>query len=375
MNSIEIEAWLEAKTGKEVYTPGLERVKNAIESLNLRPKSKIITIAGTNGKGSVTRLLHSTLEQNFSVASFTSPHLYKINERFKINDKFVSDQCLEKSLKALASKNLNLTYYEYLFVAFLDLLKDTWPQFIILEVGLGGRLDATNALDSTIAVITSISRDHQEYLGNRFDLILKEKIAISRKNLITGFSNNYLERIAERYCLDRGIQYNNIGSSKNFKDSNHKLVLEVLKRLDLELNLVKIKDFKEIELKDKKIHFFGSHNPDAVRKLVQFLRQEHYNNSTLSYDLLVLSFSHRDQKDLETMLRTFKLMQPVIVKDIVVTSFVHFKAERPEVLQKICELNGIRFVEDIKTELKNTKTILCSGSNYFYRSFYDSVSL
>lgn len=371
MDSFEIEKWLEKITGKEVYTPGLSRVANVIDKLDLRPRSKVITIAGTNGKGSVSRLLASTLRQKYSVALFTSPHLVEINERFSLNDELISNVELEKILKEIQHHKVELTYYEYLFVVFLMWLKKDWPDFIVLEVGLGGRLDATNSLDADIAVITSISRDHQEFLGNRFDQILIEKMGIARAShpLITSFDLKYLNELVEQYCWSKGIHWRSVQVSKLFQVTNQNIVKEVIDVLKLDLPL--IKNGQNVFKKSNKnsFSFYGSHNPDAVRKLVHFLRQEHYNIDKLGYDLLVLSFSHRDKKDLVTMLKMYKSLAPDVVKKIIVTSFNHFKAEKAQVLKELSEKNGIEFVEDISTKIKSAKTILCSGSNYFYRDF------
>lgn len=371
MDSFEIEKWLEKITGKEVYTPGLSCVANVIDKLDLRPRSKVITIAGTNGKGSVSRLLASTLRQKYSVALFTSPHLVEINERFSLNDELISNVELEKILKEIQHHKVELTYYEYLFVVFLMWLKKDWPDFIVLEVGLGGRLDATNSLDADIAVITSISRDHQEFLGNRFDQILIEKMGIARAShpLITSFDLKYLNELVEQYCWSKGIHWRSVQVSKLFQVTNQNIVKEVIDVLKLDLPL--IKNGQNVFKKSNKnsFSFYGSHNPDAVRKLVHFLRQEHYNIDKLGYDLLVLSFSHRDKKDLVTMLKMYKSLAPDVVKKIIVTSFNHFKAEKAQVLKELSEKNGIEFVEDISTKIKSAKTILCSGSNYFYRDF------
>ena len=376
MDALAIEKWLEKKTGKEFYTPGLKRVSSALDKLNLKPNSKIITIGGTNGKGSVTRLLSSTLSQKYTVASFTSPHLNKITERFSYNNELISECDLEKSLLSIDKYDFELTYYELLFVAFLYVMKDKWPEFILLEVGLGGRLDATNALDSDLAVVTSISRDHQEYLGARYNQILFEKLAIARKQLITGFDLDYLKLLTVQYCRVRGIKYTNVTSSKSFKEVNELLVKEVLSKLGLNIGVFTNKINRELSLPNKEIVFYGSHNPDAARKLVQFLKQEHYNKDTISYDLLVLSFSHRSMKDLQSMLKTYKLLSPAIAKKMIVTSFSHPKAEAQDVLIEVCKLNGIEFVKDIKKEVINANTIICSGSNYFFRSFlYSTRSL
>lgn len=369
----EIEDWLIENIGFEVFEPGLERITKIIEELKLWPKARIITIGGTNGKGSVTRLLSSTLAQKYKVAQFTSPHLLNLSERFILNGEQIKDDELWKIVQKVWQQTnelkVKLTYYEFIFVVFLNWTQGFNVDYMVLEVGLGGRLDAVNALDAQIAVITSIGRDHQEYLGNTYSSILNEKLGICRdgKALVTGFELKYLTQRASRFCLNNNITYFNIMSSSSFQNLNEKIVSKVLELLQEDLRIIK-DNFKN---QNTYFDFFGAHNPAAVRKLVQFLLQQHYNNKGKKYEFLLLAFSHRKEKDLAHMLKLFKMLEPKIVEKILVTSFQHFKAEKENVIMKIANKNGFEFVKEIDANILSNKKNLVSGSNYFYRTIFN----
>lgn len=370
----EIEDFLIRNLGSENFDPNLDRINNYIKKFGLLPKAKIITVAGTNGKGSVTRTLACSLASKFNVAQFTSPHLNFITERFVYNNEQISVEDLsslvEETFKQCDQEKIQLSFYEFLFAVFLSWCKGLKLDYIVLEVGLGGRLDAVNALDAQVAVVTSIGRDHQKFLGNSYKSILYEKLAIARtqKPLVTGFGLDYLTQRAHKYSLEREIKYFNVCSSGlNFKVINKKIVNKVIELLDVDVEVLSIEHQKDIAGLD----FFGSHNPAAVRKLVQFLLEEHYNKVNDKYDLLILAFSDRSERDLTHMLKLFKQLKDVVVKDVYVTSFSHHKAVAENKVKKIANENGIEFVKDIESSIhKNTK-ILVSGSNYFYRSMFN----
>ncbi|WP_197023966.1 bifunctional folylpolyglutamate synthase/dihydrofolate synthase [Butyrivibrio sp. NC2002] len=155
-------------------------------------KMQIIHVAGTNGKGSVCNYLSEILRQaNFSVGMFTSPHLIKITERFCINGKHIEDNIfaeiftdLLRQIKNYKPEKYFPTYFEFLFFMAM-LLYEKYPvDYLILETGLGGRLDATNSIHSPILdVITEIGMDHMQYLGNTISEIAAEKAGIIRENV------------------------------------------------------------------------------------------------------------------------------------------------------------------------------------------------
>lgn len=175
--------WLETLHPSEMDL-GLLRIRQVAEKLDLhRPNSKVITVAGTNGKGSfVCVLSHLISLAQHSVGTYTSPHIEKFNERIQVNGKDVSDALLCDAFLAIdnARGDISLTYFEFSTLAALYIFKQLSLEYIVLEVGLGGRLDAVNLIDADIAVITSIAIDHESWLGNSREDIGFEKAGICR---------------------------------------------------------------------------------------------------------------------------------------------------------------------------------------------------
>lgn len=140
-------------------------------------------IAGTNGKGSTVATLCALLDAvGYQYGSYTSPHLVSYNERVRVNGKKVSDQVLLQSFERVeeARGEVSLSYFEFGTLAAIDILTRAELDFAVMEVGLGGRLDAVNLLDADCAVITPIGLDHQLYLGNDLESIGREKAGIIR---------------------------------------------------------------------------------------------------------------------------------------------------------------------------------------------------
>ncbi|WP_281772483.1 bifunctional tetrahydrofolate synthase/dihydrofolate synthase [Haemophilus parahaemolyticus] len=165
---------------------GLERVKSVAENLNLlNPAPYVITVAGTNGKGSTCRFLEVALMKlGLKVGVYSSPHLLRYNERVRINGQLLDDQAHIDSFTEIdQNKTASLTYFEFSTLSALKLFKDAKLDVVILEVGLGGRLDATNIVDPRLAVITSIDIDHVAFLGNNREDIGREKAGIFRANI------------------------------------------------------------------------------------------------------------------------------------------------------------------------------------------------
>lgn len=163
---------------------GLSRVQAVAASMGLlQPDAKVITVAGTNGKGSCVATLEALLlADGSSVGAFTSPHFHRYNERIRINGAEVSDDLLCESFQRIddARGDVTLTYFEFGTLAALDIFQQQGLQYMVLEVGLGGRLDAVNILDADIAVVTSIALDHEDWLGSDLKQIGREKAGIFR---------------------------------------------------------------------------------------------------------------------------------------------------------------------------------------------------
>ncbi len=163
---------------------GLERVGQVADRLQLRdPVAPTITVAGTNGKGSVATLVAALLQaMGLRVGLFTSPHLLRYNERIRVNGAAASDTDLCRAFAAIdaARGTTSLSYFEFGTLAAVWLFREAAVDFQVLEVGLGGRLDAVNLWDADVAAITSVDLDHESWLGTDREQIGREKAGILR---------------------------------------------------------------------------------------------------------------------------------------------------------------------------------------------------
>lgn len=176
---------LETQHNKKIDL-GLERVSQVYANLQLEKIAPtIITVAGTNGKGSTVAILSALLQQaGYTVGEFTSPHILSFNERIKINFQAVNNQTIVTAFETIEHNldDISLSYFEYATLAAAIVFKSKQVDVAILEVGLGGRLDSVNIIDTDCAVITTIDIDHTNFLGNDIESIAFEKAGIMRHN-------------------------------------------------------------------------------------------------------------------------------------------------------------------------------------------------
>jgi len=162
---------------------GLERVATVWEQLNAPLRAFVITVAGTNGKGStVAALQAAAIANNVNVCAFTSPHILRYNERISLNGKPASDEAICRAFEKIdiARGDISLSYFEFNTLAALLVASEADVELLLLEVGLGGRLDAVNIIDADVAVVTSIALDHEDWLGSDLEVIAAEKAGVSR---------------------------------------------------------------------------------------------------------------------------------------------------------------------------------------------------
>jgi len=175
--------WQESLHPSEIEL-GLERVRLVVQRMGLvRPDFAVIIVAGTNGKGSSVAMLASILRAaGYTVGSYTSPHLLRYNERIQVDGEAVTDEALCASFARVdaARGDTSLTYFEFGTLAAIDILQRRGVEIAVLEVGLGGRLDAVNVLDADVALITPIDVDHVAWLGTDREAIGLEKAGILR---------------------------------------------------------------------------------------------------------------------------------------------------------------------------------------------------
>ncbi len=383
--------WLIVNYGREEMKKeaGLSRIREALaDILPDLSRKKIITIAGTNGKGETTLWLSHHLGSR-THCTWISPHVERITERFRDENGEISEEDLKhlilKCHGTVLEKGYSLSYYEFLFFVFCHWARQKSPEILLLEVGLGGRLDAVNIFDADLVLLPSISRDHQEFLGKRYDQILQEKLGLLRPKttLIHFLSFDYLKERTQKTALLVGAKNIELGRWNLARPWEFSVRNQLLARAAFLLmtgtNAENLKEELEkfrpgahfLENRGENISsqgewiFYGSHNVDGVRNLIQFLQCGNYNFTRPPYDTVLVAFSRRDQNDLRTML---KMLSGSGLGKIIVTSFPHPKAMDPAVMEKLAGLEGINFVHDVEAYIQNSKDgarTLVTGSYYF----------
>ncbi|MBF2755623.1 MAG: bifunctional folylpolyglutamate synthase/dihydrofolate synthase, partial [Gammaproteobacteria bacterium AqS3] len=181
-----LDEWLRRISGNSwrAIEMGLERVSRVHQNMGSpKPAERSVVIAGTNGKGSTQAMLRAGLEAaGLRTGTFSSPHLLRFNERIRIAGRLASDAELCASFERITERQggIRLTYFEYAALAALDLMSRADLDVALLEIGMGGRLDAVNIIDADISVITSISLDHTRWLGDTREVIAVEKAGVMR---------------------------------------------------------------------------------------------------------------------------------------------------------------------------------------------------
>ena len=188
---------------------GLDRVVEVLHRLPHAKKIPVITVGGTNGKGSTTAYLEAILHAaGYKTACYTSPHLLRYNERIRINRKPASDAEIVESFLAVeaARQQTSLTYFEFGTLAALHHFSRSEVDVLILEVGMGGRLDAVNVMDSDCAIVTSVALDHMEFLGPDRESIALEKAGIFRSGCVAVFGEQDVPESHGEYAQKLGAK-------------------------------------------------------------------------------------------------------------------------------------------------------------------------
>jgi dihydrofolate synthase/folylpolyglutamate synthase len=297
---------------------GLKRIGQVANILSIDLSfAQVVTVAGTNGKGTTCAFIENALlAKNKSVAVYSSPHISQFNERLRINQLNVNDQQLITAFEKIeqARDGISLTYYEYTTLAALLIAMEVKPDVVILEVGLGGRLDATNIIDADIAVVTTVDLDHQAYLGNDRETIGFEKAGIMRSGqlVVIGDPNPPQSVLThalnlDTHCLQRNKDFFIEHCDNKWSWHDHQQQFESLPPAHIPLdNIATGLMVLSLLLKPLAINFFNEdvmslientrvagrterfvdgcdvildvgHNPLAARYLVQILSQCHYN--------------------------------------------------------------------------------------------------
>jgi dihydrofolate synthase/folylpolyglutamate synthase len=210
---------------------GLERIRTVAQRLDLlQVDVPIVTVGGTNGKGSTVAALEAIYTAaGYNVGVYTSPHLLVFNERIRVNQQLISDAslCDIFSKIEIIRDGIHLTYFEMATLAALMHFKLQQVDVMILEVGLGGRLDATNIIDADVAIITTVDFDHEELLGNTLEAIGFEKAGILRPNKTLIYADLHMPKSIEQQASSLNVKTYTRGDAYDY----------ALDRLCLTLNL------------------------------------------------------------------------------------------------------------------------------------------
>ncbi len=325
---------------------GLERVIPVAEKLGVtRPAAKVFTVAGTNGKGSTTTALAAILNaQGFRVGLYQSPHIYRFNERVKLQGQEVSDQALIDAFVAVDQARrecgLNLSFFEATTLAAFVIFKQQQCDVWVLEVGLGGRLDVVNVIDPDIAVITNIGLDHTDWLGDTIEKIAFEKAGIIRPDIPVVFGgqqtlpqaiqNKADECHAHLHAVNRDYfyQYSDDGQSWMFASAGTTLKFPLgslaLENISTAVAAVLVSGlqvsqqaiaqgiqsaalqgrFEIRQIAEKTVIFDAGHNPHGVEFLLKQLRKFlEYNKQ---YTEVISVFSMLADKDINSVVSLLK---------------------------------------------------------------------
>ena len=319
MTDRNLQAWLqrlESAHPTEIEL-GLERVATVAANLGLdSPSVPVITVAGTNGKGSTVAVMEAVLiAAGRCPGAYTSPHLLAFNERIRVAGEPAGDEDIVAAFEAIeaARGDISLTYFEVATLAALQVFARAGVDILLLEVGLGGRLDAVNLVDADVAVITRIALDHQDWLGDDLDQIALEKAGIMRAGRPVVIADPDAPATLGRRAEELGalaIEPRELEDAlplpPGLIETNVRAALAALAQLPeppapeaIVAGLGAVTLSGRRELRDVAgVHYVldVAHNPDAVNKLLEYLSLNHCNGRTLCV------FSVMGDKDIDAMI-------------------------------------------------------------------------
>jgi len=291
---------------------GLENIQRLIVVLRVDlGRARVIHVAGTNGKGSVCAMIDSILRaQKYRTGLFTSPHLVTFRERIRVDGKMISEDAVANGLTTICDLvrdwDSHPTFFEIATALALKHFSDAKIDVAILETGLGGRLDATNAVQSDVSVITSIDLDHQQWLGQSLRDIATEKAGIIKPKIpvVSVPQSPDAEKVIRTRAAECGAplqfvndsyQKTSVGLSGDYQKQNAALAIAALRAAKIEIDdfsiargLASVDWPARFQRWDDRIVIDGAHNPGAVRVLAQTWR-ESFGDQRASLILAILS--------------------------------------------------------------------------------------
>jgi len=355
---------------------GLSKTSNIMKTLgNPHYGQKYIHIAGSNGKGSVAAMLESILiRSGLKVGFYSSPHLVRFTERFRINKKEISTEKAESiinELRDIINPDQPPTFFEVTTAIALAYFAKEKTDIAIMEVGMGGRLDATNVISPLVSVITNIALDHQFFLGSRIIDIAGEKAGIIKNgvDLVTAVTQPQVVQLIKDTCREKKSRFWRIGKDIHYRTTGSGLNYYGLKRrfngIELDLNgrfqnrnaalalavieILETKGFKissgditeglkniswpgrmQIMSRDPVIILDGAHNPGAISELADSIQRD------FTYRRLILVIGIMEDKDIRNIF--YKIVPSADY--IIYTSPAYYRSANPEILMKSASSMG-----------------------------------
>ncbi len=388
--------------GSKPIDLGLKRVVEALEKME-NPHLKLppaIHIAGTNGKGSTLAFLLAILEAaGYKCHVYTSPHLVEFNERIVVAGEITSDEFLTEVLNETKklTENVNLTFFEGTTLAAILAFSKVKADFVLLETGMGGRLDATNIIDSPLlTIITPISLDHTEFLGDTIEKIAYEKACIMKKDTpcvvapqveeVMNVLKIYAEKVGSKIIYHQPStinyqpsllgkhQYMNaavaIQSALELRNKGYKISDEVIKKgissAKWPARLQNVSDVFGME-----IYLDGSHNPQGAETISEFLKEKNIGAEKDNY----LIIGMLKNKDVEGFLKALRQNDNRIKKIFFIKIPDEPNSANPEDLIKIADkiFNNMSVEREVAKNLDDTlnkieniqnKRVIICGSLY-----------
>ena len=379
------------RVGQSAYNDDLGNI-NAICSLLKNPQNnyKSIHVAGTNGKGSTSHLIASVLQEHgYKVGLYTSPHLKDFRERIKVNGEMISKKEVVDFVNAHKDNfiEIGLSFFEMSTALAFAYFSDQKVDVAVIEVGLGGRLDATNIINPELSVITNVAFDHQHLLGDTIALIAKEKAGIIKEGVpvVLGATSEEVRYVVAEIAAQKGSKL--ILSSKNtsyesgllgaFQQENTDSVCEAIEQLrllgwdvseaSLKLGLLRVVEntslrgrWEQISSSPMVICDTG-HNPHAMRSIVKQLNK-------MSYNKLWMVIGMVSDKDVSAILEllpkdaNYIFCQPDVPRALSVNDLFNKAAQYSLKGQKI--QNPLDALVEARKQAKQNDLIFVGGSTF-----------
>ncbi len=389
----------------------LEIMKNFVGLIgNPHNDLKSVHVAGTNGKGSVSKLVYEILRGKYSVGLYTSPHLVRFTERIVVDGKEIDEKYIvdfvnkyRPVIEKLSEKSRNPTFFEVTTAIALKYFKDLNVDISVIEVGLGGRLDATNIIMPEISAITSIDKEHTNVLGKTIQKIAREKGGIIKPNVpvVVGEHKKAARVVLERIAEKNNSEYHNVKDECMYGELNlslkgmefnletpvrtYKIRTKMIGRHQVRNIMVAVRiaellseNYKisksdilegierakwngrfEVKKENPLLIFDAAHNPAGARVLTKTLRDLHISNFTLLFSML-------QDKEIENFLRYFR----GIAKRVIVSEINYYRGTPLSELEKYASKYFTDVIavknpcEAINIALRDD-TVLATGSIYF----------